>query len=218
MSTQPDDIARDQEEAQAGKKTRRTEGLLKGERQERVVDSVLRATAEQLAKVGYGGLRVEDVATASGVNKTTIYRRWPSKSDLVKAALEEARAQKEVAETGDLRADLVATFMRSAAFAATPTGRGLVRVMQLERTVPEVEAIALEMRARHRGVRKEMIERAIARGELPEGCDPLMIAELVFSPLYTRVVVAGEPIEQEYAERLVDTVLAGVRAMAGNRA
>jgi len=51
------------------------------------VSRVLETTLEVLGRVGYASLRVEDIATRAGVNKTTIYRRWPSRADLVVAAL-----------------------------------------------------------------------------------------------------------------------------------
>ena len=58
-----------------------------GGRSARIVADVLRATAEELARVGYAALRMEEVARVAGVNKTTVYRRWPTKEDLVSAAL-----------------------------------------------------------------------------------------------------------------------------------
>ena len=67
--------------------TRRTEGVRVKGRAARVVSDVLIATAEELTRVGYAAFRVEDVAARSGVNKTTIYRRWPTKPELVTAAV-----------------------------------------------------------------------------------------------------------------------------------
>ena len=58
-----------------------------GGRSARVVSTVLRTTLEVLGEHGYAGLRIEDVAAQAGVNKTTIYRRWPTRADLVIAAL-----------------------------------------------------------------------------------------------------------------------------------
>jgi len=194
------------------KKTRRTEGVLKGDRQERVVESVLKATAEVLSRSGYAGFRVDDVATASGVNKTTIYRRWPSKAELVAAALDAVRLRKEVPDTGDLRNDLLAMMREQVRFSATPTGRGLVRILQVERADPEVEKIARDLRDRQRALRREMIERAMDRGELPRGVDPGLVSELLFGPLYARIVSAGETVDATYLSEVVDTVLAGVRA------
>ena len=65
--------------------TRRTEGIRSRGRSARVVQEVLTATAEELGRSGYAALRIEDVAERAGVNKTTIYRRWPTKAALVKA-------------------------------------------------------------------------------------------------------------------------------------
>ena len=60
---------------------RRTVGARTGGRSERVVRDVLRAAIEELSTNGYSALRVEDVAARAGVNKTTVYRRWPTKAD-----------------------------------------------------------------------------------------------------------------------------------------
>src|SRR6266487_2194893 len=86
---------------------RRTLGTRPGGRSRRVVDEILRATAEELSTSGYAGLRIEDVAARSGVNKTTIYRRWPRKSDLVSAALLHLWADEAPPDTGSLREDLL---------------------------------------------------------------------------------------------------------------
>ena len=86
--------------------TRRTEGLRVQGRSARVVDAVLKAVAEQLGLVGYAALRIEDVAARSGVNKTTIYRRWPNKHELVHAVLTESSYRMEVPDTGALRSDV----------------------------------------------------------------------------------------------------------------
>src|SRR6478736_4384126 len=118
--------------------TRRTEGVRVKGRAARVVTDVLVATAEELSRVGYSALRVEDVATRSGVNKTTIYRRWPTKPDLVGAALRAVWESPEVPDTGTLRGDFLASLAKTAAFAMTPIGRGLTRVIQIERTHPKI--------------------------------------------------------------------------------
>src|SRR3984885_1261290 len=79
----------------------------RGGRSARVVAEVLRATAEELARVGYAALRMEDVARAAGVNKTTVYRRWPTKMRLVAEAMRHERERRSVApDTGSLREDL----------------------------------------------------------------------------------------------------------------
>src|SRR5262245_52319793 len=71
-------------------KTRRTSGVLGG-RSERVVQQVLVATIAELAESGYRAFRMDVVSAVAGVNKTTIYRRWPAKKPLVAAAVERMR-------------------------------------------------------------------------------------------------------------------------------
>src|SRR4051812_35901624 len=88
--------------------TRRTENVRVQGRSARVVEAILQAVGEELGRVGYADLRIEDVATLSGVNKTTIYRRWPQKSELVTAAVERLTPVPEVYDTGSLRSDLLA--------------------------------------------------------------------------------------------------------------
>ena len=73
---------------------RRTEGVRVQGRSARVVEIVLKATAEELGRVGFLALRIDDVAERSGVNKTTIYRRWASKEELVAACSSAWRSTK----------------------------------------------------------------------------------------------------------------------------
>lgn len=68
-------------------RTRRTGNARTRGRAANVVHRVVSATADELSRVGYAALRVEDVAARSGVHKTTIYRRWPTKTELVAATI-----------------------------------------------------------------------------------------------------------------------------------
>src|SRR6185295_9319184 len=95
------------EETQARKRRTGEHAARVGGRSERVVRDVLDASAKELARVGYAALRMDDVAAAAGVNKTTVYRRWPTKSDLVRATFE-SLAQGPIATPamGSIREDL----------------------------------------------------------------------------------------------------------------
>jgi AcrR family transcriptional regulator len=179
-----------------------------------VVERVLTATAEELSRVGYAALRVEDVAARSGVNKTTIYRRWPSKAELVAAALKEISEQPAAIDTGSLREDLRASLLEVIAFATEPVGRGLLRMMQTERSDPEVDAIARTLRMEQRKLRVHMVERAIARRELPASVNADLIVDLVSAPVLSRAVTFGEIVDASYIDSVLDLVLAGARASA----
>ncbi len=182
----------------------------------RVVESVLRATAEELSRSGYASLRVEEVASIAGVNKTTIYRRWPTKADLVAAALRFAKPPLSV-ETGALRTDILAWLRDALAFASTPLGRGIIRVIQAERGHPELAKISRTLRREQRAARLGLVERAIERGELPHGTDPEVFTDLCFLPVTTRCIAYGERLAPNYIERTLDIVLRGVGATLAPR-
>lgn len=204
--------ARDAEPS--GEGTRRTGGVRTSGRAARVVEDVLCATSQELSRVGYAALRIEDVAQRSGVNKTTIYRRWPTKAELVAAALQGLSIQPTASDTGTLRGDLLEYLQSYAAFAGSSLGRGISRMMLSERTHPEVEPIARALREKHRRSRASIVERAIARGELPEGTSPALVAELAFAPVYTRLVTQSAKADDAFLGSVVDVVIAGARAGA----
>jgi len=193
---------------------RLTEGVLKGDRQRRVIDSVLRATAEVLSRSGYAGLRVEEVAARSGVNKTTIYRRWPTKPALIEATIDAFRPRKEPQSTGHLREDLIAAMREYVRYARTPIGHGIIRMLQAERSDPEVDKLAQELKQQQRAAVVPLIERALARGKLPSTTDAEFVNELIFGPLFSRLITWGDQPNEAFIVDVVETVLAGVRARA----
>jgi len=202
--------------AESKTNTRRTEGVRIKGRAARVVSDVLTATAEELSRVGYGALRVEDVAARSSVNKTTIYRRWPTKPELVGAALRAVWQSPEVPDTGSLRSDFVASLTKTAAFAMSPIGRGLTRVIQVERAHPELEPIARSLREGLRSRREVLVQRGIDRQELPPDIDARFLHDMMTAPIFSRLFTDGEPVDAAFIENVVDVVLSGVRQCAKN--
>jgi AcrR family transcriptional regulator len=197
--------------------TRRTEGVRTHGRSARVVEDVLKATLEEIGRVGYEALRFEDVATLSGVNKTTIYRRWPTKIELVGAALRHLITPNEPPETGSVRGDLLELLREVVKRAESPTGRGLLRMMQNEGSHPEVEQMKRSLHADHVRARAIVVEHAVARGELPPNIDAELVIELAFAPVMRRVVNGIAPADEEFLEAAVDVILAGARAGAATR-
>lgn len=180
-----------------------------------VVARVMSATAHELGRVGYAAFRIEDVAARSGVNKTTIYRRWPTKPELIAAAIDklfDAFAQRVDAtfDTGTLRGDLRASLLL--AVDPSPAKLGMLRVV-LERSAPEIEAITRRARDRLQHMRHAIVKRAIARGELPASVDAHLIVDLVSAPVQ-KAVLFHERLDAKYIERVIDLVLAGAIAVA----
>lgn len=182
-------------------------------RSARVVHDVLAATRAELGRRGYAGLRIEDVAARAGVNKTTIYRRWPTKIDLVGAAIREfVEIDAELPDNGDVRADLLELFGRTIARAQTEEGRALIRLLATERGNPELDGIAAAFREERMAHRAALVERAIARGELPPGTDARLVVEVMFSALHARLCQLEPALEPGFMPAVVDLVLAGARS------
>jgi AcrR family transcriptional regulator len=173
---------------------------------------VLRATAEELSHVGYAALRVDEVARLSGVNKTTIYRRWPTKPELVAAAMRAIEKPSTSIDTGTLRGDLKQSLLEALALSIQPLGGGIMRILQTERAIPEIDSIAKTIRKEQHDARVAMVERGVTRGELPQGVDTHLVVDLVSGPVLRRALTFGELVSEAYVDQVLDAVLAGVAA------
>jgi AcrR family transcriptional regulator len=193
---------------------RRTSGVQRQGRAAKVVASVLKATGEELNRVGYANLRVDEVAARAGVNKTTIYRRWPSKAILVSDTLDSNfQVERPVPDTGSLRGDMVAYLTNMVTLSKTSMWRGILSTLS-GRTDPEVEAVARKLYCRERQYRTSLVERAIGRGELPRTVDPQLIGDVCSAPILRRLLTFGEDIEAAYIEAVVDVALTGAAVVA----
>ncbi|HEX7665738.1 MAG TPA: TetR/AcrR family transcriptional regulator [Polyangiaceae bacterium] len=181
-----------------------------GGRSARVVDDVLNATLAELVRSGYGALRVEDVAHAAGVNKTTVYRRWATKMALVTDALKLERMRTRVdPDTGSLKGDLRIILESLLEIANTP----LSVAWNAELRNPEVRAIIQDLRRPFEIDWTKCIARGMARGELPPRTSPILLLEVLVSPVAGRMMRGEELPDRDYCDRLIDLVIAGARAV-----
>ncbi|MEV4242437.1 TetR/AcrR family transcriptional regulator [Streptosporangium canum] len=173
---------------------------------------IFRATLELLAGKGYEGLTVEGVAERSGVNKTTIYRWWPSKAALLAAALVEADLlAMEPPDTGSLRKDLEALVQGVAALLTRPPAAD-VAVAALGAAVhrPELAAATRRFFADRFAREEAVFDRARRRGELPATADPMLIMDLLAGAVWLRTVFRGLPLDDDFAAKAVSAVLDGL--------
>lgn len=192
-----------------------TTGARLGGRSARVVEAVVEATLEELGRVGFAALRIEDIAARSGVNKTTIYRRWTTKAELVKSVLGTAARLDMIPDTGTVRGDLVAMFAAALEWFQSPLGRGLARLVQVEKASDrEVMALVMALRAELLALRTAAITRGVARGELPAGTDAALVARTIHAAIFSRLVLFDERVTHAEVEAVIDLVLAGARAVA----
>ncbi|HLK37258.1 MAG TPA: TetR/AcrR family transcriptional regulator [Polyangiaceae bacterium] len=189
---------------------RRTRGLLGG-RSEQVVRRVLDAAIIELARSGYAGFRMNVVASRAAVNKTTIYRRWPTRLALVTALVDRMRTplrERPLPDTGQLESDLIQAFTRRFTVGRTTEGRAWVQLLD-ERHSPEVEAIIGDPVVERSGEWRSMVTRGIDRGELPPGTDPQLLLEFVRLIVDSRS--SARRLDKIWLTLAVRTVIAGAR-------
>jgi AcrR family transcriptional regulator len=182
-----------------------------GGRSERVVRDVLGASAKELARVGYAALRMDDVAAAAGVNKTTVYRRWPTKPELVRATLETLNnGLLATPDLGSIRADLLSLLAAFVARMESPEKRCIARMIFADMEHPEVQELVRAMREEHRVPWRTVLTRSIERGELPAGTSVQLIVDVVLG-VTSGLIRLNEHRDPDYLAAVVDLVLAGAK-------
>jgi len=174
--------------------------------------AILEATMAEITDHGFSGLTIDGVAARAGVSKATIYRRWSGKEALVLDAAATLVPAPEAPDTGSIRGDLIALW--SIAYLSGPRDYDTqIAGLIAEATVNEDVRELLGMFSRRRRTALgEIVTRAVARGELPEGTEVDVLAELIGGGLYYRSVVGATTIDAAAIERFVDVVLRGLGA------
>jgi AcrR family transcriptional regulator len=179
-------------------------------RGEPVVRGVMEATMAELAGTGYNALRIEDVAARARVNKTTVYRRWPTKEELVRAALLSVTSGRfGPPETGSLRTDMLAMARNMVSVIGSCEGQGLFRLVLAAGPDSELMAIARSLKAAHEAVPRAVLEAAAARGELVPGVDAMLLVSALVATVKERLFTDREAVDESFLVRLVDLLLYG---------
>lgn len=176
---------------------------------------ILEAAGDLLATEGYGATGIEAIARRAGVGKTTIYRRWRSKEELVTELL--ARIADEmmpVADLGDTRRELnllVATTIRH--LTRTSTG-GVFQalVSEFSHNPALRDLVHRQVVGTRRAEVRAVIERGIARDDLRADTDVEIAHELLIGPIYYRFLFGGECLSRRFGERIVACFLRGAAA------
>ncbi|WP_433331180.1 TetR/AcrR family transcriptional regulator [Spirillospora sp. CA-294931] len=178
--------------------------------------AVLAATLRLLAESGYHALRVDAVAEGAGVAKTTIYRRWPSKQEMVMDALSMRLGETRLQDTDDPVADLRRL---------TAVVYGQLAEDGADRTFPlllaellQFDELATVYRARFvepaRSRARYLIRRAVDRGQIRAEIDPEVLMDAVISPVLYRPLAIGGTAGPEFGLAVLDLVMTGARPRA----
>jgi AcrR family transcriptional regulator len=182
-------------------------------RSEHSHEAILDAVLSLLEAEGYGALTIEGVARHAGVGKQTIYRWWKCKAELVLEAYANHAASKvPVPDRGSLRADLeaflTAGFKRLTDISA-PIMRGLMADAVHD---DEFRAVLLSVFIAKRAESlKQIFERGMARGEVTAATDLDFACELIFGPMWYRLLLQNGRLDARFARQLTASVMAAVK-------
>ncbi len=183
-------------------------------RSEKARVAILEAAADLLLDRGLSGVSMDAVAERAGVSKATIYRWWPTKETLALDALfsEWAAATPTARDTGSLRGDLLALLRPWARLAGSrPYGRVIAGLISQAQADP---GFAAQYRARfvepRRGQAREVFRRAIERGEIPADTKIEVALDMLYGPLYHRLLHGHAPLSDRFVRDVVDTALDGI--------
>jgi AcrR family transcriptional regulator len=172
--------------------------------------AILAAALAEYAERGIEGMSVDAVAARAGVSKATIYRRYPSKVELVAAAAFTLAAEVAVKpDTGSLRGDLTTSLRNLRKMLDDPELGSATRMLVVDAVRhPELAEMHMEfVRGRRQGT-FEALRRGIDRGELRADIDVEFVADQLGAPLFYRHLVLHDRVDDAYLDRVVDNLIA----------
>ena len=177
-----------------------------------VVSRVLEVTLEELGRVGLARLSLPRVAELAGINKTSLYRRWPTTRALVAAALKLAvPGEGELPDHGSLELDLVDLTRTLAAFIASPAGMGVIRTVFADGGTPQTRRRLQSMwGAPGQAAPSLVLQRAVERGELHPGADLDLLLHTIGGAVLQRIFVERKSVDAAWTRRLIGLLTQGV--------
>lgn len=170
--------------------------------------AILAAALELCREVGYAALRIETIARRAGAGKQTIYRWWPSKGALLLDALGASTTDSAAfPDTGDLAADL-RTQMGGAARSMDELAPILIGLIDGAHHDPDLaRRLTTDLFRPRRDACQVRLRAAVDRGELAPDTDVALLVDQLYGPLYYRVFVTREPLDEQYVHRHLAALL-----------
>jgi AcrR family transcriptional regulator len=183
-------------------------------RSEKARQSILKAAADLLLARGLGAVSMDTVAEQAGVSKATIYRWWPTKETLALDALfvEWDSVRPAPVDTGPLREDLLSLIRPWVRLVSEqPYARVIAALINAAATDPEFARLYRERVVQPRREQAHAIfAHAIDRGEIPADTDIDVAIDLLYGPLYHRLLHGHAPLTELVGEQVIDMLLGGL--------
>ena len=186
-------------------------------RSEAARQRILAATRALLETRGLAGLTVERIASEAGVGKPTIYRHWPNAQAVAMDAFLEGAEAGETPPGGSLALPALRRQLAGIAAAfASAAGRStaaMIAAAQNDSELAKVFRNRFIMRSRETG--RALLQRAIAEGTVRVDADLEVALDLVYAPLFFRLLIGHGPLDRAFTDALLDAALEGLSTVAG---
>jgi AcrR family transcriptional regulator len=193
-------------EGPTGKADRPTGPRAEGRKQ-----AILDAALELLMEVGYDRLSMDALAEKAHAGKATIYRHWSGKAQVVAEAVHRMKSggvPVVFPSTGSLRGDLLAALDQIACSASDVDAAIIAGVMSAMRSDPELaELVRTQVLDSKKGEFNGIIDRAVRRGELPQGGSAELVEEVISALLINQLVIRGLPVDGAFSIHVVDDIV-----------
>ncbi|AIQ56623.1 TetR/AcrR family transcriptional regulator [Paenibacillus borealis] len=177
-------------------------------------NAILNASYDLLLEMGFGAVTVEKIAEQAQVSKATIYKWWPNKAAVVMDGyLFAATARLPIPDSGSVKEDLLIHAGNLAMFLSSREGKVITELIgegQFDAGLAEA------YRSRYFGPRRQeawqLLERGVARGELKQELDIGSSIDLIYGPIFYRLLLTGDELNEESVRKLVLLALEGIQA------
>ena len=183
-------------------------------RSERARRAILKAANELLESEGFVAVTMEAIAERAGVSKATVYRWWPNRAAVVMDGfLSTVSSEVPFPHTGHAREDMRIHMRRLTEAFDGKIGRTVAALLAEGQADPELaEALRSRWLLVRRAEAREILELGIERGELREGLDPEVAVDVLYGPIYYRLLVGHAPLDDDFADALADHIFVGLGA------
>lgn len=178
----------------------------------RHAERLYRVVLELLREHGFDALAIETVALRAGINKTTVYRWWPSKDALVADALVHAELlDLDIPDTGTLRGDLVALVAQvRRLLTATDTAEIATSVFAAAVSHPRLAELTRGFFTDRLNRERAVFDRAVVRGELASDVDVMLAVDLLLGAVWTRVILRRHETDDTFDTAVADLLVTGL--------
>lgn len=175
--------------------------------------AILKSTLQLLQKTGFTDLSIEAIAARAGVGKATVYRWWPNKAELVMEAFVFAvEAQLRIPTSGSVEKVIREQMKRWTQIFDSPLGRVIAAVIGAGQSDPAMlEAFQHQYVEPRRREARKLLHEAMRTGEIRSNLDPDTILDILYGPLYIRLLLQHAKLSSDLPDLVFDIVMPGLR-------